>query len=97
MDNTEIRIAEVRKTFNTTGAVTYICAFLACEGNWTVDRCESKHKSEDSAFSKLDKLVTKHGARLAPSFKPSARAHTPKLCPICKDGDCSTKSVLCGK
>lgn len=68
MTNTEIRVAEIRKTFNTVGSVVYVCVFLACEGNWTVDRCQSLHKSEKSAQKKLEGLKAKHGYRYAASF-----------------------------
>lgn len=68
MSNTEIRVAEIRKTFNTVGEVRYVCVFQASEGNWCVDRMHSMHKSEKSALKKLEALKAKHGYRFAPSF-----------------------------
>lgn len=65
---TEIKVAEILKTFNTIGEVRYICNFMACEGNWCVDRNRSQHKSEKSAIKKLEDLKAKHGFRFAASF-----------------------------
>jgi len=63
-----IRVADVRKTFNTIGEVRWQCVFMACEGNWTVCNIRSEHKSEASAVKKLDKLKAQYGHRFAPSF-----------------------------
>lgn len=66
--NTLIKVAAVRKTFNTIGSLRFVCVFQAADGNWLVDNIRSEHNSEASARKKLDKLIAKHGSRFAPSF-----------------------------
>lgn len=66
---TRIKVASVRRTFDTIGSVRYAVTFEAVDGSDTV--CElvrSRHKSEAGAQRKLEKLITKHGARYADSF-----------------------------
>lgn len=65
--NTEIRVAEILKTFNTIGEVRYVCNFTAVKDNYVFDRISSQHKSEASALKKLNSLITKYGAHYADS------------------------------
>lgn len=55
-----INVAEIRKTYNTTGSLRYLMVFQVSEGNWTIERHQTMFKSEKAAQKKLSALLAKY-------------------------------------